>query len=160
MPPDLQAAQIFHDVEVGVVVQQGVVVFDAVSGLEHVHRAADGVAHGPQKTVVLRGLQGVVFSADFNHGERSQGLARGQVVAFMAEATQHLEQHQIGHRHRRHIVEQERQIRNARGGTAIEKIDPHRAVDQDHAATPCWRALWGRAPCGRLPCAQPPWQGS
>ena len=55
MPPNLEPAQRFHCVKVTVVVQQRVIVFDAVSGLQHVDGAGDGDAAGAKLAVVLGG---------------------------------------------------------------------------------------------------------
>ena len=97
MLPAAQAAQFFERIEVPVAVQQRVVVLDTKSSDQYV----DGTSYSntllAQAAVVLRRSKHSLGTADGLDAKRLHQQPRLTVIALMAEAAQHLEEHQVRH---------------------------------------------------------------
>ena len=80
MPPDPQAARRFKRVEIGITVQQRVVVFNAPRSHQNIDAAAHGVALGPQRTIVLGRHQGKRFATRTFDAQTFKQAARQAMV--------------------------------------------------------------------------------
>ena len=126
MPPDFEPAQGFHRVKVAIIVQQCVVVFYAVSGLQHVDRAGYGDPAGAQLAVVLRGGTTDRVAADGDDVKRAHYAVGGHIVMLVAKAAKHLKQGKVCDGDRRgSFVEQFSELLNGGGFLTTEEINPH-----------------------------------
>ncbi len=87
-----QSQVFFVGLKITVVVQEFMVVFQAVSGDQIVDRLAHGHPFLPQGTVVARALNGQMRANQAGLQELSQGAAGFFKISILAESLQHLRQ--------------------------------------------------------------------
>ena len=145
MPPNLEPAQGFHCVKVGVVVQQCVIVFDAVRSLQHVDGAGDGDAMGAELAIVLGGGATDSVAPDHHDVERAHHAISGDVIALMTKAAQYLKQREISDGDRGGgFVEQFGKLIDRRRATSTKVVNPDAGIDQDHLLRAFFAAAFGR----------------
>lgn len=77
-------------IEISILVEQCIAVFDYKCGYQAVNRLADGDASLPQKTVIAGALNSEISSANRENWEGEQCSPRPFKVVVLAEALQYL----------------------------------------------------------------------
>jgi hypothetical protein len=122
-----------HRLEVPIGVQEDVAVLNAEGRDDHVDRSADrdrSLAQGP---VVHRAGERNLAPEQISQGQRVERMLRALEISLATEALQDLDLDQIPDKDLLLSKEPVQEIRLARI-SAVEEVDPDRAVDQDHAS--------------------------
>ncbi|SBT04596.1 hypothetical protein ACCAA_1650001 [Candidatus Accumulibacter aalborgensis] len=136
-------AQMCHErIEIPVAVQQGVATVDASRRDDRVNRLADRNAQRPQRTVILRRLNGDIQPTEINDHQGSEQPLRLVEVTVAAEALQHLGQDEVA-QGQRLVSQQAVEFVRLYGPSATEVVDPDTGINQNHLSA----LMASRSPC-------------